>query len=80
MKRSAPTCQASLAQPAQAGEYGVGEHAERHGPHAADAVAQPAEQHAARRGADQKSGRDHAEPQAGLAIVGAFAAGLSLLA
>jgi hypothetical protein len=69
-KRSAPTCQASAGQAAQPGEEGVGQHTQGHGPDAADAVAEPAEQDAAGRRPDQEAGCDDAEPQADDALVG----------
>ena len=47
---------------AQAGENRVGDDAERHRANAADAIAEPAEQHAAGGRADQKDRHDHAEP------------------
>ena len=48
--------------PAEAGKQRVGEDAQRHRAHAADAVAEPAEEHAAGRGADEEHGNDGAEP------------------
>ena len=63
MNRSAAICQAALGEAAQAREDRVRQHAQRHRAHAADAVAQPTEQHAAGGRADQKAGRDDAKPQ-----------------
>jgi hypothetical protein len=57
-----------LDQRAQPGEERVGEDAEDHGAHAADAVAQPPEHDAAERGAQQEGRDDGAEPGADDAI------------
>ena len=62
MNRNTAMCQACVANAAQAGEYGVRDNAERHRAHAAQAIAQPAEHDAARRGADEKRGHDDGEP------------------
>ena len=49
---------------AKSREDRVGRNAQRHRAHAADAIAKPAEQHAARGRADEEHGHDHAEPLA----------------
>ena len=51
---------------AQSGEHRIREDAQRHRAHAADAIAEPAEEHAAGRGADEEHGDDGAEPLRGL--------------
>ena len=59
-----------MCQAAGAREERIDQHAERHGPNPSDAVAQPAEQHAAGRRADQEAGRHHAKPESDPAFVG----------
>ncbi len=48
---------------AQTGEKRIGDDTQRHGPHAANSVTQPAEQNAARRSPHQKHRRDHTEEE-----------------
>ena len=52
---------------AQAGEHRIREDAQRHRADAADRVAEPAEEHAARGGADEEHGDDRAKPFVGVA-------------
>ena len=47
---------------AEPGEDGIREDTQRHRPDASDAIAKPAEENAARRGADEEDGDDGAEP------------------
>ena len=47
---------------AESGEHRIREDAQRHRAHAPDAIAEPAEKHAAGRGADEEHGDDGAEP------------------
>ena len=68
--RNTPNCQAVAAMPHNPVNNGIRQHAQRHGPHAADAIAQPAKEHAAGGGADQKAGRNHAEPKPNLLLAG----------
>ncbi len=55
-------------QAAQPAKDGVGEDAQRHGADAAEAVAEPAEQDAAGRCADEKGGGGPGEPQPDFAV------------
>ena len=60
--RSAAMCHASVAKPHRPGEDRVRENAQRHRADAADAIAKPAEEHAAGGRAHQEHGDDRAEP------------------
>ena len=68
MKRSMPNCRCS-SQPTSSGEQRVREHAERHRSHPADAVAEPAEEHATGGSADEERGGDNREPQADASFI-----------
>ena len=57
-------------QPTEPGKNGVGQNAQRHGPHPADPVAEPAEKHPAGRRTDQESGSNDRDPPADLAFLG----------
>ncbi len=63
MNRKTAICSAVCARPQAPGEQGIDEHAEGHRPHAAEPVAEPAEQDAAGGRADEKAGGDDAEPE-----------------
>ena len=59
-----------MGQPADSAEDGVRKDAQHHRPHPADAIAKPAEQHAAGCRADEEAGRDDGDPPAELHVVG----------